>query len=382
MKYYLIAGEASGDLHGSNLIKNIQKEDTEAEFRFWGGEQMAKFAGEPVKHYEEMAFMGFVKVLTNIRTIKRNINECRADVLRWKPDVLILIDFAGFNLQIASFAKANNITVYYYISPKIWAWKTNRVHKIKRYVDKMYTILPFETAFYKQYGFDVNYVGNPVVDAVDLREYQQESFGEFTNDNALSEKPILAALPGSRKQEIKLMLPKMLKMQEYFPEYQVVVAGAPGLPHSFYEHFFKDTTVPIIYDKTYRLLQQSTAAMVTSGTATLETALLSVPQIVCYSTNVGTFLYKLGRKILKVKWISLVNLILKREAVKEKIQDTFTIDHLRNELNLLVNNSAYRQSVLDSYTELKTIIGNSGASERAAKYMVASLREESKQQAS
>jgi len=374
MKYYLIAGEASGDLHGSNLMKSLKKEDPETEFRFWGGDLMAEVGGEPVKHYAQMAFMGFVKVALNLRTISKNLLFCKNDVEHFNPDVLILIDFAGFNLRIAEFAHYKNIKVYYYISPKIWAWKTNRIKKIKKFVDKMYTILPFETEFYQQFKYEVEYVGNPVNDAIAARPDQNQTFEEFITKNHLPDKPIVALLAGSRKQEIKLMLPVMVEVSRYFPEYQFIVAGAPGINHSLYQQLMGTINLPVLKDQTYTLLQQSKAALVTSGTATLETALLNIPEIVCYHTNIGNFLYHLGRKLIKVKWISLVNLILGFEAVKEMIQDTFKKELLAEELKLILTNYEYRAEMLSNYQILQTLIGSPGASEKAARSIVKSLQ--------
>lgn len=375
MKYYIIAGEASGDLHGSNLMAGIKNNDEHAEFRFWGGDLMAEHGGSPVKHYKELAFMGFVKVLMNLRTIFKNIALCKNDISEFNPDVIILIDYAGFNLKIAEFAHKNNFKVYYYISPKIWAWKTDRIKKIKKYVDRMYTILPFETEFYNSYNYKVDYVGNPINDAIAKRKDQSQSFEEFIQKHALPNKAIVALLAGSRKQEIKLMLPVMIQVSEAFPNYQFIIAGAPGIDPVFYNSLTKNSNLQIIYNETYKILDQAKAALVTSGTATLETGLLNVPQIVCYHTNIGNLLYTIGRKLIKVKWISLVNLILDKEAVKEMIQSTFTKEHLSKELDAILNNSEYRNSILESYKELKKRIGEPGASEKAANLMVKALRE-------
>lgn len=366
MKYYIIAGEASGDLHGSNLMKSLLDVDKQATFRFWGGDAMAKYGGQPVKHIRELAFMGFVKVALNLRTIAKNIKFCKQDVKNYHPDALILIDYAGFNLKIAEYAKSINIPVHYYISPKIWAWKTNRVHKIKKYVDKMHTILPFETDFYKKYNFEVNYVGNPVNDEIHAQKDDIQSFVNFTKKNNLNQKPIIALLPGSRKQEIRLMLPVMVQVSHFFPSYQFVVGGAPAIDDDFYKKNIGIENIPVIYHQTYQLLKQSAAALVTSGTATLETALLNVPEIVCYHTNIGNLLYKIGRSILKVKWLSLVNLILGFEAVKELTQNTFKKEYLIKELDQILNNTGYRNQMLNNYEKLKQIMGTPGASLKAA----------------
>lgn len=375
MKYYLIAGEASGDLHGSNLMANLKIVDNNAQFRFWGGDLMAKYGGKPVKHYKNLAFMGFVKVVTNIGTIFKNIKLCKSDIAQYKPDVVILIDYAGFNLRIAEYAHNNNIKVYYYISPKIWAWKTNRIKKIKKYVDRMFTILPFETEFYNAHNFKVDYIGNPINDAIANRPNQNETFPEFIEKHNITDKPIVALLAGSRKQEIKLMLPMMIEVSKYFPKYQFVIAGAPGIDPSFYNEIIKTFDLPIIYNNTYQILSQSQAAMVTSGTATLETGLLNIPQTVCYTTNIGDTLYAIGWKLIKVKWISLVNLILDKEAVRELVQSTFKKEYLIKELDAILNNQDYRQQMLDNYTELKSRIGKPGASEKAAQLIFESLSE-------
>lgn len=366
MKYYIIAGEASGDLHGSNLMKSLINIDKDAEFKFWGGDLMAKYGGAPVKHIRELAFMGFVKVVMNLRTIVKNINLCKDDIENYKPDVVILIDYAGFNLKIAEFAKSIGLTVHYYISPKIWAWKTNRIKKIKKYVDEMFTILPFETDFYNKYDYNVNYVGNPVNDAIDAHKEYEVSFDEFTSRNNLNNKPIIALLSGSRKQEIKLMLPVMIQVSHFFPNYQFVIGGAPSIDKEYYHTYIGGHDIPVVYEQTYNLLKNSTAALVTSGTATLETALFNVPQIVCYHTNIGTILYKIGRAILKVKWLSLVNLILNYEAVKELTQNTFKKEYLVKELDNILNNKEYREKMLNSYINLHDIIGKPGASNKAA----------------
>ena len=366
MKYYIIAGEASGDLHGSNLMKSIIDIDKEADFRFWGGDLMSKYGGTPVKHIRELAFMGFVKVVMNLKTIINNINLCKNDIEEFNPDVIILIDYAGFNLKIAEFAKSKGLTVHYYISPKIWAWKTNRVKKIKKYVDKMFTILPFETEFYSRYDYKVDYVGNPVNDAINAHKDQEVSFDEFTSRNDLNKKPIIALLSGSRKQEIRLMLPVMIQVSHFFPNYQFVVGGAPSIDKEYYHTYIGGHDIPVVYEQTYNLLKNSTAALVTSGTATLETALFNVPQIVCYHTNIGTVLYKIGRAILKVKWLSLVNLILNYEAVKELTQNTFKKEYLVKELDSILNNEDYRNNMLESYRALHKIIGKPGASKKAA----------------
>jgi lipid-A-disaccharide synthase len=374
MKYYLVAGEASGDLHGSNLMKALLDVDNQADFRFWGGDLMAKYGGPPVKHISELAFMGFVKVVLNLRTILNNIKLCKSDIEAYKPDVIILIDYAGFNLKIAEYAKSKGIPVHYYISPKIWAWKTNRVKKIKKFVDKMFTILPFETDFYKKYDVEVEYVGNPVNDAIYSHKANLINRDTFLSKNNLNEKPIVALLAGSRKQEIHLMLPIMIEVSHYFPNYQFVIGGAPSIDKELYNKLIGGRNIPVIYNQTYHLLEFSTAALVTSGTATLETALLNVPQIVCYHTNMGNFLYKIGRRLLKVKWLSLVNLILNYEAVKELTQNTFKVNYLVKELDSILNNENYRSEMLNAYKKLSDIMGIQGASEKAAKEIYKTLK--------
>jgi len=376
VKYYIIAGEASGDLHGSNLMKSLKQHDSEAEFRFWGGDKMAEIGGEPVKHISELAFMGFVKVITNIRTIKGNIKLCQSDILSYAPDVLILIDYGGFNMKIAEFAKANGVRVHYYISPKIWASRTGRVKKIKATVDKMFVILPFEVDFYKQHGFNnVEYIGNPILDAIENRENKNQTFNDFVQSNNLPNKPIVALLAGSRKQEIKLMLPVMINVSKHFPDYQFVIAGAPGINKDFYHSFIKDINLPIVYEQTYLLLQQSRAALVTSGTATLETALFRVPEIVCYHTNIGNLLYRIGWKYLvKVDYISLANLIADKEIVRELVQMTFKESFVTHELDKILNNTQYRKQMLDNYELLWQKMGTAGASDKAAKSIINDLR--------
>jgi lipid-A-disaccharide synthase len=379
MKYYLIAGEASGDLHGSNLMRSLLELDNKAQFRFWGGDLMAKYGGTPVKHIHNLAFMGFVKVALNLKTILNNIKFCKTDIEAFNPDVLILIDYAGFNLKIAEFAKSKGIKVHYYISPKIWAWKTDRINKIKKYVDKMFTILPFETEFYKKYGYKVEYVGNPVNDAIHAFRLQKQPEEIFRTKNNLASKPIVALLAGSRRQEIILMLPVMIKVSRFFPDYQFVISGAPSIEKELYQEIIGAFNIPTVYDQTYDLLEHSNAALVASGTATLETALFNIPQIVCYHTNMGNLLYKIGRKLLKVKWLSLVNLILNYEAVKELTQSTFKVKYLVKELNFILNNEAYRANILNAYKELQKAVGEPGASEKAAKGIFATLQKEKKE---
>lgn len=378
MKYYLIVGEASGDLHASNLMHALKQEDPEAEFRFFGGDLMAAVGGTRVKHYKELAYMGFIPVLLHLRTIFRNMKECKLDIVRWMPDVVILVDYPGFNLKIAEYLKKHTqIPVYYYISPKIWAWKEYRIKNIKRDVDELFSILPFEIDFFARHQYPVHYVGNPCVDAVDsYRKEHAEELKQFVVDNGLSEKPVIALLAGSRKQEIKDNLPVMIEAAAPFTkDYQLVLAGAPGIDPVYYNNYIgTDIPVKIIFGQTYRLLQQSAAALVTSGTATLETALFRVPQVVCYYTPVGKFIAFLRRHILKVKFISLVNLVADREVVRELVADTMTIENVRSELDAILYNKVYRNRMLQEYDRVIQILGPAGASGEAARQMVALLK--------
>lgn len=374
MKYYLIAGEASGDLHASNLMKAILQEDPKAEFRFFGGDLMAKAGGTCVKHYRDMAYMGFIPVLLHLRTIFRNLSCCKQDILTWKPDVLILIDYPGFNLKVAKFIKQHSsIPVYYYISPKIWAWKEYRIKNIRRDIDKLLSILPFEVDFFKKHHYPVNYVGNPCVDAVQtFRENYQESLDEFQLRNKLDNRPIIALLAGSRKQEIKDNLSRMTEASKDFPQYQFVIAGAPGIDPEFYQQFIgKDTK--ILFGQTYSLLTHATAALVTSGTATLETALFKVPQVVCYYTTAGKLVSFLRRHILKVQYISLVNLISGNEAVTELVADGMTVTNLKAELKQILPDGNKRSKMLSDYEQLIQTLGTAGASQRAAEIIISSL---------
>lgn len=374
MKYYLIAGEASGDLHASNLMKAILQEDPKAEFRFFGGDLMAKAGGTCVKHYRDMAYMGFIPVLLHLRTIFRNLSCCKQDILTWKPDVLILIDYPGFNLKVAKFIKQHSsIPVYYYISPKIWAWKEYRIKNIRRDIDKLLSILPFEVDFFKKHHYPVNYVGNPCVDAVQtFRENYQESLDEFQLRNKLDNRPIIALLAGSRKQEIKDNLSRMTEASKDFPQYQFVIAGAPGIDPEFYQQFIgKDTK--ILFGQTYPLLTHATAALVTSGTATLETALFKVPQVVCYYTAAGKLVSFLRRHILKVQYISLVNLISGNEAVTELVADGMTVTNLKAELKQILPDGNKRSKMLSDYEQLIQTLGTAGASQRAAEIIISSL---------
>lgn len=375
MKYYLIVGEASGDLHASNLMRALQHEDPQAEFRFFGGDLMKAVGGTCVKHYRELAYMGFIPVLLHLRTIFRNMDFCKKDVEAWQPDVLILVDYPGFNLKIAEYIKRHTqIPVYYYISPKIWAWKEYRIKNIKRDIDELFSILPFEVDFFKKHQYPIHYVGNPCVDAVDdFRKKGQETFSEFVTANGLEDKPIIALLAGSRRQEIKDNLTRMIEAARSFPQYQFVVAGAPGIEPDFYKRYI-DSSTKIVFGQTYRLLQQAEAALVTSGTATLETALFRVPQVVCYYISAGKLVSFLRRHILKVKYISLVNLIADREVVTELVADGMTVSNIKKELAKIISGGNGRSRMLSEYDRLIGILGEPGASERAAAQITALLK--------
>jgi len=366
MRYYIIAGEASGDLHGSNLIKALHKQDTDANIRCWGGDRMQAAGATLVKHYRDLAFMGFVEVIIHLRTIFKNIQFCKEDITAYRPDVLVLIDYPGFNMRIAEWAKKEGIKVVYYISPQVWAWKENRVHKIIRDVDKMLVILPFEVDFYRKWNFDVTYVGHPLIEVVSQEKNN-------TAASPISSKPIIALLPGSRKQEIKAKLPVMLQMIQYFPEYDFVIAQAQAQPDSLYTEIIGDKKVLMVKNRTYELLKQAKAALVTSGTATLETALFGVPQVVCYKGNPMS--YWLARKLVKVKHISLVNLIMDKQVVTELIQDELNEKNLNASLNKLLHNETYKQELKNDYNDLWHTLGDKHASELAAKEIIALMAE-------
>lgn len=378
MKYYLIVGEASGDLHASHLMAALKEEDSQAEFRFFGGDMMAAVGGTMVKHYKELAYMGFIPVLLHLSTILANMKRCKQDIVSWKPDVLILVDYPGFNLNIAKFVHANTkIPVFYYISPKIWAWKEYRIKNIKRDVDELFSILPFEMEFFEEkHQYPIHYVGNPTMDEVTaFRTSHPETFEEFVEDNELSYKPIIALLAGSRKQEIKDNLPDMIRAAAAFPGYQMVLAAAPGISPEYYNQYVRGNDLIVIFNKTYPLLQQADVALVTSGTATLETALFGVPQVVCYHTPIGKVIAFLRRHILKVKYISLVNLIANREVVKELVADTMTVEQIRDELGRILDNKEYRRQMLDGYEYMASRLGEAGAPKHAARKMVTLLKE-------
>lgn len=377
MKYYLIVGEASGDLHASHLMAALKREDPQAEFRFFGGDLMAAVGGTLVKHYKELAYMGFIPVLLHLCTIFANMRRCKEDIVSWQPDVLILVDYPGFNLNIAKFIHANTqIPVFYYISPKIWAWKEYRIKHIKRDIDELFSILPFEVEFFEgKHSYPIHYVGNPTVDEVaEFQAVHTETWGEFAQVNGLSSKPVIALLAGSRKQEIKDNLPDMLRAASSFPDYQLVLAGAPGISPEYYKEYIGEANVHIIFNQTFSLLQHAEAALVTSGTATLETALFRVPQAVCYHTPIGKIIAFLKRHILKVKYISLVNLIADREVVKELVADTMTVEQIRAELQRILYDKVYREQMLDGYEYMASRLGEAGAPGRAAHEMVKLLK--------
>jgi lipid-A-disaccharide synthase len=374
MQYYIIAGEASGDLHGSNLIKELRKLDAAANIRCWGGDKMEAAGATLVKHYRDLAFMGFVEVIKNLRTIFRNIDLCKKDITANRPDVLILIDYPGFNLRIAKWAKQQGLKVIYYISPQVWAWKENRVKGIKENVDKMLVILPFEKDFYKKCNYEVEYVGHPLVEVIDefgIRnlELDVQNTADFLPNSQLpiTNSGIVALLPGSRKQEILKKLPIMLEVAKHFPDYTFVVAKAPGLEESFYNELLAPyKNVSAVVNKTYELLSQSKAALVTSGTATLETALFAVPEVICYRGNAIS--YQIAKRLVKIKYICLVNLIMDKEVVKELIQDELTVENLTTALQELLTNTATQQQLKKDYTDLKNLLSQGGhASANAAK---------------
>lgn len=369
MKYYIIAGEASGDLHGSNLIKALKSKDPNAEIRCWGGDLMQKAGGNLVKHYKELAFMGFAEVLFNLNTILKNISFCKNDIVKFNPDVLIFIDYPGFNMRIAKWAKKRQIPTHYYISPQIWAWKENRIKAIKRDFDQLYVILPFEKDFYeKKHLFPVEFVGHPLIDAINSREKVDEI--QFRKEHNLDERPIIALLPGSRKQEINKLLTEMLSIVPDFPNYQFVIAGAPGQDFEFYQQFLTQKTVHFISNKTYDLLSISHAALVTSGTATLETALFKVPEVVCYKGN--WISYQIAKRIITLKYISLVNLIMDEEVVCELIQDQCNRNNIKNELSKILDEN-YRNKLLNKYLLLEEKLGGVGASDKVAHLILKSI---------
>ena len=357
MKYYLIAGEASGDLHGAKLMQAIKKDDPKAEFRFWGGDKMQAEGGTLVKHYRDLAFMGFAEVLLNIRTILGNISFCKKELLDYHPDVVILIDYPGFNLRMAKFASQHGLKVAFYISPTVWAWKQGRVKTIKKHVNRMLVILPFEKEFYAKFDYDVDFVGNPLLDELD--DEKQISKADFAKENGLDKRPVIALLPGSRVQEIKRMLEPMLEQQTEFTDYQFVIAGVNSVPKDIYPD-----NVKIVFNQTHTLLRASEAALVTSGTATLETALLNIPQVVCYKA--GAVSYAIAKSLVKLNYISLVNLIMDKEVVRELLQEDCASKNIQEELRKILPGSPKRGKMLSDYQELVKVLGTSGASEKAA----------------
>ena len=365
MRYYLIVGEASGDLHASHLMTELRRVDNAAEFRFFGGDMMSAVGGTRVRHYRELAYMGFIPVLMHLGTIFRNMAMCKRDIVEWEPDVLILVDYPGFNLNIAKYIHAHtHIPVYYYISPKIWAWKEWRIKRIKRDVDELFSILPFEVPFFEhKHHYPIHYVGNPTAEEVRIfKTSYDESFETFTGRHNLSTKPIIALLAGSRRQEIKDNLPAMIEAAKVYGDYQLVLAGAPGIERDFYDRFIEGTGVSVADRDTYALLSHASAAVVTSGTATLETALFDVPQVVCYKTPLPRFIAFCRRNVLKVKYISLVNLIADKEVVKELVADTFSVDNIRDELARLLPDGDYRQRMTDGYEYVRRKIGDDSPS--------------------
>lgn len=374
MKYYIIAGEASGDLHGANLVKGIFNSDPSAEIKAWGGDLMEQSGAKLVRHYKETAVMGYMSVLKSLKKISRNIKFCKKDIVAQNPDVVIFIDYPGFNLRIAKFAKMAGFTTFYYIAPKIWAWKTYRIKSIKKYIDRIYSILPFEIDFYKQYNFEIEYVGNPLLDAIEAKLVRNELFDDFILKHNAEHKPYIALLPGSRRQEINFLLPSMLKLRENFPQYQFLISAAPGISDSFYSKILGDANISLIKDDTYQLLKHADAAVVASGTAVLETALIGTPQVAVYKVGGGIFSHVLGKIVIKVKWATLVNLIMHKEVVKELLQRDFTMSKLLKELKAVLPGGAKREKILSDYADLYSKMGNTGASVRAAESMVKRLK--------
>lgn len=375
MKYYIIAGEASGDLHGSNLIRGLQKSDPQAQFRFWGGDLMAEAAGAEslARHYKSTSFFGFAQVLANARTIMRQMRECRDDIRQYAPDVLVCIDYPGFNFKMARYAHSIGVKVFYYISPKVWAWKSSRVKLIRRYVDRLFVIFPFEVDYFAQRGIEVTYEGNPLTDSIALRMSQMPSREEFVAHNSLDNRPIIALLAGSRKSEIRYNLEQMAATAQEFPDYQFVLAGVSWLDEALYRKYLGSADVKMVIDQTYELLNYSTAALVTSGTATLEAALIGTPEVVCYRGD--AFSIGIARMVIKIRFISLVNIIMDREVVKELIQNDMTSQTATEQLRLILPNGSHTKQIKSDYSELRDKLGNTGASDRVAAAMVARLHQ-------
>ena len=372
MKIYIIAGEASGDLHASNLLRALKKQSSTVEVRYWGGDLMEEvISTPPVKHYKELAFMGFSEVITHLPEILGNFTTCKKDILQFQPGIVVLVDYPGFNLRIAKWAKLQGFQVHYYISPKVWAWKKSRVFQIKKYVDKLYTIFPFETAFFKEYEYNVTYVGNPLIDAIN--HYKSNQIAEnFHAKYNLSEKPIIALLPGSRKQEIRTKLPVMLEATKQFENYQLIIAGAPSFEASFYAPYLEGREAKVLFGATYSILENAESALVTSGTATLETALFHVPQVVCYIAS--PISYAIAKRLIKIKYISLVNLIFDKEVVPELIQHECTPEKVKNTLKEILHGGTKRDQQLNDYKELTHMLGNGSASSEVAKHLLLSTK--------
>jgi lipid-A-disaccharide synthase len=379
MKYFIIAGEASGDLHAANLMSEIKRLDPNANFCYLGGNLMNAQGGKLVKHYREMAFMGFWAVFMNLKTILNNVKKAQEEIVSFCPDVVILVDYPGFNLRIAKFVKQHlDITVYYYISPKIWAWKEYRIKQIKMYVDRMFSILPFEIDFYARHQYPIHYVGNPSVDSIARQLNTDQTIEEFCNLNQLSNQPIIALLAGSRKQEIKSCLPKMIQAANDFDGYQIIVSGAPGIDESFYRDVIVNPQIKIVFNQTYQLLHHAQAAVINSGTATLEAGIIGTPQVVVYDIVLGKILFPMRGLLMKIPHFSLVNLVAQKYIVKELIANNFTVENVRRELEHMISDNDYRQKISDSYNEMKLKIGEPGAAVRAAEMMTSFLKSDRK----
>ena len=370
MKLYVIAGEASGDLHASNLMRALKIENENIDFRCWGGDKMEAQGGKIVKHFKDLAFMGFIEVISNLKTILKNIRFCKEDIAFYQPDALVLVDYPGFNLRIAEWAHSKGIKVIYYISPQVWAWKKSRVHKIKKFVDQMFVILPFEKDFYAEFGYEVEYLGHPLLDAIGDYHQVARTKEQFISNNQLENRPIIAILPGSRKQEVSIKLPIMLEALKSFDDYQLIIAGAPSLDKSFYDSLVTEK-IKIIFGETYDLLSNSEAAVVTSGTATLETALLGIPEVVCYKGSAIS--YQIAKRLIKINYISLVNLIMNREVVKELIQSECTSENIKNEIKTILIGGSKRETMLQDFNEMEKILGKGGASKKVAQSLLKTI---------
>ena len=370
MKLYVIAGEASGDLHASNLMRALKIENENIDFRCWGGDKMEAQGGKIVKHFKDLAFMGFIEVISNLKTILKNIRFCKEDIEFYQPDALILVDYPGFNLRISEWAHSKGIKVIYYISPQVWAWKKSRVHKIKKFVDQMFVILPFEKDFYAEFGYEVEYLGHPLLDAIGDYHQVARTKEQFISNNQLENRPIIAVLPGSRKQEVSIKLPIMLEALKSFDDYQLIIAGAPSLDKSFYDSLLTEK-IKIIFGETYDLLSNSEAAVVTSGTATLETALLGIPEVVCYKGSAIS--YQIAKRLIKINYISLVNLIMNREVVKELIQSECTSENIKNEIKTILIGGSKREKILQDFNEMEKILGKGGASKKVAQSLLKTI---------